>query len=134
MTLAPQELENTASKFAAEAIKLDSQGSHSSAISSYQRATEALIKLVQIYPEYKLNRVYLERASAYQNRIKAIQMANGIAEDDRQQNFAVPYMKDHAINSNGPNSLNSKPFHNSNPLKINNPQINNIDNCIYYQY
>ena len=93
MTLAPQELENTASKFAAEAIKLDSQGSHSSAISSYQRATEALIKLVQIYPEYKLNRVYLERASAYQNRIKAIQMANGIAEDDRQQNFAVPYMR-----------------------------------------
>ena len=46
MTLAPQELENTASKFAAEAIKLDSQGSQSSAISSYQRATEALIKLV----------------------------------------------------------------------------------------
>jgi SpoVK/Ycf46/Vps4 family AAA+-type ATPase len=84
MTLAPQELENTASKFAAEAIKLDSQGSHSSAITSYQRASEALIKLVQIYPEYKLNRVYLERASAYQNRIKAIQMANGISEDDRR--------------------------------------------------
>ncbi|HKR74079.1 MAG TPA: AAA family ATPase, partial [Candidatus Nitrosocosmicus sp.] len=83
MTLAPQELENTASKFAAEAIKLDSQGSHSSAISSYQRATEALIKLVQIYPEYKLNRVYLERASAYQNRIKAIQMANGILDEDK---------------------------------------------------
>src|SRR5918993_4388017 len=84
MTLAPQELENTASRFAAEAIKLDSQGSHSSAITSYQRASEALIKLVQIYPEYKLNRVYLERASAYQNRIKAIQMANGISEDDRR--------------------------------------------------
>ena len=83
MTLAPQELENTASKYAAEAIKLDSQGSHSSAINSYQRASEALIKLVQIYPEYKLNRVYLERAGAYQNRIKAIQMANGILEDDR---------------------------------------------------
>ena len=82
MTLAPQELENTASKYAAEAIKLDSQGSHSSAINSYQRASEALIKLVQIYPEYKLNRVYLERAGAYQNRIKAIQMANGILEDD----------------------------------------------------
>lgn len=84
MTLAPQELENTASKFAADAIKLDSQGSHSSAINSYQRASEALIKLVQIYPEYKLNRVYLERASAYQNRIKAIQMANGILEEGKQ--------------------------------------------------
>ncbi len=84
MTLAPQELENTASKYAAEAIKLDSQGSHSSAIQSYQRASEALIKLVQIYPEYKLNRVYLERASAYQNRIKALQMASGILEDEKQ--------------------------------------------------
>lgn len=89
MTLAPQELENTASKFAADAIKLDSQGSHSSAINSYQRASEALIKLVQIYPEYKLNRVYLERASAYQNRIKAIQMANGILEDGKQDSLDV---------------------------------------------
>ncbi len=84
MTLAPQELENTASKYAAEAIKLDSQGSHSVAILSYQRASEALIRLVEIYPEYKLNRVYLERASAYQNRIKALQMANGILDDDNQ--------------------------------------------------
>jgi SpoVK/Ycf46/Vps4 family AAA+-type ATPase len=82
MTLAPQELENTASKYAAEAIKLDSQGSHSVAIQSYQRASEALIRLVEIYPEYKLNRVYLERASAYQNRIKALQMANGIMDED----------------------------------------------------
>lgn len=85
MTLAPQELENTASKYAAEAIRLDSEGSHPSAIKSYQRASEALIKLVQIYPEYKLNRVYLERASAYQNRIKAIQMANGLLDDDNSQ-------------------------------------------------
>ena len=84
MTLAPQELENTASKFAAEAIKLDSQGSHSVAIQSYQRASEALIRLVEIYPEYKLNRVYLERASAYQNRIKALQMANGLLDDEAQ--------------------------------------------------
>ncbi len=84
MTLAPQELENTASKYAAEAIKLDSQGSHSIAIMSYQRASEALIRLVEIYPEYKLNRVYIERANAYKNRIKALQMANGILDDDSQ--------------------------------------------------
>jgi SpoVK/Ycf46/Vps4 family AAA+-type ATPase len=126
MTLAPQELENTASKFAAEAIKLDSQGSHSSAISSYQRATEALIKLVQIYPEYKLNRVYLERASAYQNRIKAIQMANGITEDDRQRDFGIPDMKESINNNNRSGYLNSKLVNNSSPIKINNPQINNI--------
>ena len=36
------------------------------AIQSYQRAIEALVKLVQIYPDYKLNKVYMERASAYQ--------------------------------------------------------------------
>lgn len=128
MTLAPQELENTASKFAAEAIKLDSQGSHSSAISSYQRATEALIKLVQIYPEYKLNRVYLERASAYQNRIKAIQMANGIIDDDKRQGYSGSDLKEPARIDNRSSTLNSKHVHNNTQLKINNPQINNNHN------
>lgn len=82
MSLAPQELENSASKYAAEAIRLDSQGSRGMAIQSYQRAIEALVKLVQIYPDYKLNKVYMERANAYQNRIKALQMSHGL-EDDR---------------------------------------------------
>src|SRR5512133_2989074 len=81
MSLAPQELENSASKYAAEAIRLDSQGSRGMAIQSYQRAIEALVKLVQIYPEYKLNRIYMERASAYQNRIKALQMSHGLDDD-----------------------------------------------------
>jgi len=128
MTLAPQELENTASKFAAEAIKLDSQGSHSSAISSYQRATEALIKLVQIYPEYKLNRVYLERASAYQNRIKSIQMANGILDEDKQQNYSSSELKEPTTINNHSSSMNSKLINNTNQLKINNPQINSHHN------
>src|ERR687887_1820016 len=83
MSLAPQELENVASKYAAEAIRLDSQGSRGMAIQSYQRAIEALVKLVQIYPEYKLNKVYMERASAYQNRIKALQMSHSIDEERR---------------------------------------------------
>jgi SpoVK/Ycf46/Vps4 family AAA+-type ATPase len=82
MSLAPQELENSASKYAAEAIRLDSQGSRGMAIQSYQRAIEALVKLVQIYPDYKLNKVYMERANAYQNRIKALQMSHGL-DDDR---------------------------------------------------
>jgi SpoVK/Ycf46/Vps4 family AAA+-type ATPase len=81
MSLAPQELENTASKYAAEAIRLDSQGSRGMAIQSYQYAIEALAKLVQIYPEYKLNKVYMERANAYQNRIKALQMSHGLNEE-----------------------------------------------------
>lgn len=75
MSLAPQELENTASKFAAEAISFDSQGSRGMAIQSYQRAIDALVKLVQIYPEYRLNRVYRERATAYQNRISTLQLS-----------------------------------------------------------
>ncbi len=103
MTLAPQELENTASKYAAEAIKLDSQGSHSVAILSYQRASDALVRLVEIYPEYKLNRVYLERASAYQNRIKALQMANGILDDDNQSLKELNSLVD---NKNIPNNKN----------------------------
>ena len=81
MSLAPQELENSASKYAAEAIRLDSQGSRGMAIQSYQRAIEALVKLVQIYPDYKLNKVYMERANAYQNRIKALQMSHGLEEE-----------------------------------------------------
>lgn len=75
MTLAPQELENCASKYAAEAIRLDSQGSRGMAVHLYQRAIEALVKLVQIYPEYKLNKIYMERANAYQNRIKVLQVS-----------------------------------------------------------
>ena len=83
MSLAPQELENSASKYAAEAIRLDSQGSQGMAIQSYQHAIEALVKLVQIYPEYKLNRVYMERANAYQNRIKALQISHSLNEERR---------------------------------------------------
>ena len=89
MSLAPQELENSASKYAAEAIRLDSQGSRGMAIQSYQRAIEALVKLVQIYPDYKLNKVYMERANAYQNRIKALQMSHGLEEEERPSTSAI---------------------------------------------
>jgi len=76
MSLAPQELENSASKFASEAIKLDSQGARGMAITNYQRAIESLVKLIQLYPDNKLNKVYMERSAAYQNRIKALQLTN----------------------------------------------------------
>lgn len=87
MSLAPQELENSASKYAAEAIRLDSQGSRGLAIQAYHRAIEALAKLIQIYPDYKLNKIYMERASAYQNRIKALQMSSGITDSHSDQNL-----------------------------------------------
>jgi SpoVK/Ycf46/Vps4 family AAA+-type ATPase len=126
MTLAPQELENTASKYAAEAIKLDSQGSHSVAIMSYQRASEALIRLVEIYPEYKLNRVYLERASAYQNRIKALQMANGILDEDNQTFKELTRVSDNKNTSNNKN-LKSIVKTNSNLSKNLNKSLYSID-------
>ena len=78
MSLAPQELENTASKYAAEAIKLDSQGSRGMAIQSYERAIESLVKLVQVYPDYKLNKIYVERANAYQSRIEALRFSHNL--------------------------------------------------------
>src|ERR671927_1373234 len=106
MSLAPQELENTASKYAAEAIRLDSQGSRGMAVQSYQHAIEALVKLVQIYPEYKLNKVYMERASAYQNRIKALQMSHGL-DDGRSPIVNHVREKLHSTNGNGKSRAHS---------------------------
>jgi SpoVK/Ycf46/Vps4 family AAA+-type ATPase len=108
MSLAPQELENSASKYAAEAIRLDSRGSRGMAIQSYQRAIEALIKLVEIYPEYKLNKVYMERASAYQNRIKSLQMSHGLENDERTSSV-VNHIDErvHPTNGNGKTGMQS---------------------------
>jgi SpoVK/Ycf46/Vps4 family AAA+-type ATPase len=109
MSLAPQELENSASKYAAEAIRLDSRGSRGMAIQSYQRAIEALVKLVEIYPEYKLNKIYMERASAYQNRIKSLQMSHGLEDDERRTASAVNNVHDrvHPTNGNGKTGIQS---------------------------
>lgn len=82
MALAPQELENNASRFAEEAIRLDSQGSRGMAIQHYQGAVDSLLKLVRLYPEYKLNKIYVERAKTYQNRIKALQESRGFDDAD----------------------------------------------------
>ena len=72
---ASQELEKDATNFALEAVRLDKQGSKGMAITMYQKAIESLLKLVQLYPEYSLNKVYIQRAIAYQERIKALQGA-----------------------------------------------------------
>ena len=78
MSLAPQELENTASKYASEAIKFDSQGARGMAISHYQQAIDALVKLLQLYPHSKLNQIYKERCNSYHNRINTLQQAGGV--------------------------------------------------------
>ena len=78
MSLAPQELENSASNYASEAIKCDSQGARGMAIANYQKAIEALVKLMQLYPNNKLNKIYTERVASYQNRIKSLQISHGV--------------------------------------------------------
>lgn len=119
MSLAPQELENSASKYAAEAIKQDSQGSRGMAIQSYQRAIEALVKLVQIYPDYKLNKVYMERANAYQNRIKALQMSHGLEEERTSQQLDNNAGKQDPLNGHGnkPSTSGAKSSGNVETLK-----------------
>jgi vacuolar protein-sorting-associated protein 4 len=70
---ASQELEKAATAYALDAVRLDKQGAKGRAITLYQKAIESLLQLVQLYPEYGLNKVYVQRAIAYQERIKALQ-------------------------------------------------------------
>ena len=70
---ASQELEQVATKYALEAVRLDKQGSRGMAITMYQKGISTLLKLVRLYPNYGLNSVYIQRAQAYQERIKALQ-------------------------------------------------------------
>jgi len=77
---ASAELEKAATNHAIEAVRLDKQGSKGMAITMYQKAIETLLKLVQLYPDYGLNKVYIQRAMAYQERIRAIQGVGGSFE------------------------------------------------------
>jgi SpoVK/Ycf46/Vps4 family AAA+-type ATPase len=79
---AAKELEDAAYNYASQAIRMDSQGSYGSAITFYQKAIGTLIKLAQLYPDYKLNKMYLERAAAYQERVKALQSARGVSSGE----------------------------------------------------
>ena len=76
-------LVDDAKKYASEAIMLDSQGAHGMAIQMYQKAISTLVKLVHLYPDYRLNKQYTERAMAYQERVKAIQAAHGLLPPDQ---------------------------------------------------
>jgi SpoVK/Ycf46/Vps4 family AAA+-type ATPase len=83
-------LEGAAQKYASEAIRFDSQGARGMAIKNYQNAIQTLVQLAQLYPDYKLNSMYLQRAQLYQERVKALQSAHGIeppAEDDMSSGF-----------------------------------------------
>ena len=83
---ASSELEKAATGYALEAVKVDKQGSKGRAITLYQKAIESLLQLVQLYPEYGLNKVYVQRAIAYQERIKALQGSVSITEIQNEMN------------------------------------------------
>ena len=72
---ASHELEKAATAYALDAVKMDKAGQKGRAITLYQKAIESLLQLVQLYPDYGLNKVYVQRAIAYQERIKALQGA-----------------------------------------------------------
>ena len=78
MSLAPQEIEKSASQYASDAIKYDSQGARGMAIAHYQKAVESLFKLMRLYPDSQLNKIYTDRLKSYQNRIKSLQAAHGV--------------------------------------------------------
>jgi SpoVK/Ycf46/Vps4 family AAA+-type ATPase len=104
--VAAKELEDDAKKYASEAIRLDSQGAHGMAIQMYQKAISTLVKLVHLYPDYRLNRQYTERAMAYQERVKAIQAAHGLLpQDEAPDSDYTPQGRDAAqagTNGKGP--------------------------------
>jgi SpoVK/Ycf46/Vps4 family AAA+-type ATPase len=99
--VAAKELEDDAKKYASEAIRLDSQGAHGMAIQMYQKAISTLVKLVHLYPDYRLNRQYTERAMAYQERVKAIQAAHGLLPRDEGPDA------DFSPQEGGPNQTNA---------------------------
>ncbi|MDA4121476.1 MAG: AAA family ATPase [Thaumarchaeota archaeon] len=103
--IAAKELEDDAKKYASEAIRLDSQGAHGMAIQMYQKAISTLVQLVHLYPDYRLNRQYTERAMAYQERVKAIQAAHGLLPQDRspEMDWSLP------SKSGGAEPTNSSP-------------------------
>ncbi len=83
---ASNELEKAATAYALDAVRLDKQGAKGRAITLYQKAIESLLQLVQLYPDYGLNKVYVQRAIAYQERIKVLQGAVSPVEMQAESN------------------------------------------------
>lgn len=91
MMSASQELERAATNYASEAVRLDKQGSRGMAITMYQKAIETLLSIVQLYPDYGLNKVYIQRAMAYQERVKVLQGGMPLKpEEDRMPDGSPP--------------------------------------------
>jgi SpoVK/Ycf46/Vps4 family AAA+-type ATPase len=100
---ASNELEKAATAYALDAVRLDKQGQKGRAITLYQKAIESLLQLVQLYPEYGLNKVYVQRAIAYQERIKALQGAVSSTEMNQAAEDAADNSDGGAATMDGPN-------------------------------
>ena len=97
MSLAPQEIEKSASKYASDAIKYDSQGARGMAIAHYQKAIDTLFKLLHLYPDSKLNKIYRERMKSYQDRIKILQSTHGVDFEPAVDPKASPETQQEAV-------------------------------------
>ena len=102
--MAPQELEKNASQFATAAIKYDSQGARGMAVTHYQKAIDSLLKLMHLYPDSKLNKIYTERMKSYKTRIEVLQ-ANGIGIEPTVDPTASPQEQKASLAKNTQNNF-----------------------------
>jgi SpoVK/Ycf46/Vps4 family AAA+-type ATPase len=85
-----QDLEQSAAKYASEAVRFEEQGAKGMAMTMYQRATESLLRLVNLYPEFGLNRIYLQRAEAYRQRVRLLQGSGPLDIEDKVESEPLP--------------------------------------------
>ena len=104
MNMAPQELEKNASQYATAAIKYDSQGARGIAVTHYQKAIDSLLKLMHLYPDSQLNKIYTERVKSYKARIEALQV-NGIDIEQTVDPTASPQEQKASLAKNTQNNF-----------------------------
>ncbi len=76
MSLATEQLEQLALKYATLAIQQERQGSKEMAVNNYQKAVDILIKICSLNPNNTWqNRIYMERVGQYRDKIKVLKEA-----------------------------------------------------------